>query len=488
MIQPRLIVMTLLLIGLGWPAAADELRLKDGRVFQGVVAEDADNPEAPVTIDAMVSGIRATLAFPRDQVDQIARDPVPEGFFDAPEAISLPPEAMLSGDPYMVIPIEGNIGREVDPLAVRAALDHAVQRGIGHVVFTVNSNGGDPEATRELARVLEDYDDALQYHAIVTKAEGLALTLPVWADTLHMIPGSTLGGLNLDDLDLPNIDAGVVAARAAAVAQSKGRDGYPVMAMILPEERIAAWEDDDGTMVVTDGVPEDVPADRVVFEDLPNTRLVLSAKDAAAIGFAEPFSGSPQDLGRALGLSDWNAASDYGNQVMQRAAHLSEQQERREEALAIKRENDIANNLRRHDELISYVLSNIREYEQVRPSEGQYATYITRDRFRNNRTGRYRYVIARDTNRFTKDSRNEWRYRTDRAINALQRVRRGLSSLNRLDTQARTLGIVRDTNTLLSEALTDAEGRAVRVTVNQLSSWAQREINSLRAGRNRTGN
>ncbi len=70
---------------------ADEIQLNDGRTFKGRLVGES---EVSVTIDAMVSGIRATLTFKRENINTVVREEVGDEFFepvpapDAPDLIS----------------------------------------------------------------------------------------------------------------------------------------------------------------------------------------------------------------------------------------------------------------------------------------------------------------------------------------------------------------------------------------------------------------
>lgn len=470
------------------PVLADTLTLNDGRTFEGRVI--AETPEK-VTIDAMVSGIRATLAFPTADVKQVDRNELSDDFFNIQASATLVSDPDQTGTPYLVVPVTGSLGQDVLAEGLDTALNFAAQRGVADVVFTVNSTGGDLDEARAIAAVLDKYDDALKYHALVQNAKGLGLMFPVWSDTVHVVPTAEIGGLSLADLDRDDLDADLAASRAAAVAEKHGHDGQLVKAMILPDAGFAAWTDDEGNLQTGRVLPEGVLADRVILEDNDGTELVLSADEAVGIGFAKAYDGTVDQLGDRLEAQGWRSVSDFGGTAMQQAVARAAGRERHAAALAERHAQQVAKNVQQHGDLISYILANLMEYRDVEPSQGQYATYVASSRYRTRYRGGYgwgRYYTAyRPTNRYTQDSRREWQLRTDAAVAALRRVRSAIGRLDRLDREAVKLGVERDTNAELSEALTDKDGKPVNITTRALASWAGREIGRLNAQRNRRG-
>ena len=470
------------------PALADTLTLNDGRTFEGRITDETSER---VTIDAMVSGIRATLSFPTADVKQIDRADVPDDFFAVETSPALVPDPDQTGTPYLVVPITGTLGQDVLAEGLEIALNFATQRGVADVVFAVNSTGGDLDEARAIAAVLDKYDDALKYHALIQNAKGLGMMFPIWSDTVHVVPTAEIGGLSLADLDRDDLDADLAASRAAAVAERHGHDGQLIKAMILPDTGVAAWTDDEGNVQTGRVLPEGVPADRVILNDNDGTELVLPADQAVAVGFAKAYDGTVDELGDRLEAEGWRSISNFGTNAMQQAVDRAARREVHQQALADRKAQQIAKNVQQHDELISYILANLMEYRDVEPSQGQYATYVASSRYRTRYRGvhgwgRY-YTEYRPTNRFTRDSRNEWQLRTDSAVAALRRIRTAIGRLDRLDREAVKLGIERDTNAELSEVLTDKDGNPVRITTGSLANWAGREIGRLNAQRNRRG-
>ncbi|MCG8508325.1 MAG: hypothetical protein MI741_03770, partial [Rhodospirillales bacterium] len=128
---------------------------------------------------------------------------------------------------------------------------------------------------------------------------------------------------------------------------------------------------------------------------------------------------------------------------------------------------------------MQYVWANFKEYERYEPGGGKYSThqgYGRRNRY---------YYGSYDTNYLTKDSRKDWRNRTDMATGALYRLRSGLIELYRLDRDGKKLGIERDSQARFKEFLKGAAGKEVEYSPRAIYDWAGREIARLEAGRSR---
>ena len=110
--------------------------------------------------------IRAELTFSRDEIDSMERKPVPPGFFEPPP----PPPRATEPEPtkpdealYLEVPIDGVFGEQVFAAGIEKALRYARRYRIEHVVFRINSAGGDlheaaDEALEQASWLGEDID------------------------------------------------------------------------------------------------------------------------------------------------------------------------------------------------------------------------------------------------------------------------------------------------------------------------------------------
>jgi hypothetical protein len=91
-------------------ALADVILMGDGREITGhIVAEDSQS----VIVDAMVRGIRAKLQLPRQEIREIRRGELPEGFFESQAAATQPASATQPAGrtPAMEGAVKEKIGR-----------------------------------------------------------------------------------------------------------------------------------------------------------------------------------------------------------------------------------------------------------------------------------------------------------------------------------------------------------------------------------------
>lgn len=439
----------------GGSVRADVVEMKDGRRFEGKLLRDDKHS---VQIDTVIATIRVTLELQKNQIGETRQQKLPDGFFDRQPDVgkqsdtALPP---VDGTPYLEVPIAGTFGKDILAAGVEKSLRYAIANGVTHIVFTVDSRGGDVDAAREVSRLLEKYDPKLTYHAIVNRATGVAMAVPVWCDSIHMRPAASMGGVVLifdeeGDESGETETVSAIAARGASIAASRGLPGLVVAAMILPEETVAVWKDSDGKVHIAPQLPASVPMDRIILQDTPHRRVMLNQQQAVAIGMADVFDGSADELGSALEIADWSQASSYGIAAMQSAANQQRIREQREQASALKHDRDVKRNLTRYEELRKYIVATLEEYERTDPRKGKYSTYKAHHSYR----GRYYRYYDRyyDTGIFTDRSKREWLYRTDRSINLLLSVRRAIREIRRLEVQAKQLGIVYRTHEFLGDS------------------------------------
>ena len=107
------------------------------------------------------------------------------------------------------------------------------------VVSTRNETGA-------LYHLLEQYSEALTYHALVKDARGAGMVVPIWCKDIHLMSGATLGGGSRTGGDIQgedgeSIELSVIAARVAAMAQDRGFPGLVIAAMMLEQETVSAW-------------------------------------------------------------------------------------------------------------------------------------------------------------------------------------------------------------------------------------------------------
>ncbi|MEO0963805.1 MAG: hypothetical protein AAFY08_01695 [Planctomycetota bacterium] len=417
--------------------AADVVEMKDGRVFEGRIVKEDDTS---VRIDAMIAGIRAEMALAKGDIASVTKEAVLDDFFE-PVVAPATATGNENASSYLLVPIKGELGTDVVSSGVARALSLAAGRGIGHVVFEIDSAGGSPEAAAEIHRTLARYDSQIAYHAVMNRALAEALVFPVFADTVHLRDGGRVGaeGVFIDSTgEGEALAVGEVAAILGETAAAHGRSDLIVRAMVDPDEVVVAWQDASGQLQVASVLPEDVDEEAVLFDVDDETLLVLSAEELDAWGVARPFTGSIGSLGEVIGVEGWTSVGDQGavsmrqerQAVAQRAASKERGHEDRIKAL-IQRRELVQRSIQR----------NLARAEKWQPSQEDIRTYQSRGR---TGSGYFRRSSdVKDTNVITRTSRSVWRQKTDLSISALREARKGVMEMQRLDREAAELGLDR---------------------------------------------
>jgi len=423
-------------IGLASSALGDVVRTRDGREIVGVIVSETSTT---IVIDTVIANIRSNLTVRRAEVRSIERGPVPEGFFEpkhpARPSAPRPTEGRDGGgarpattprrtrpnprahDPragtmILEIPIEGVFGEDIIPIGVSNALDKAARRGVEHIVFRINSNGGFVWAAEDIADILEDRADEFTYHALIDKAISASIWVALSCDTMHMAPGATIGAAVVFSEDASTGNAEVdakmnsaIAARLASRAEIHGHNPDVVRAMVIGAAELWAWSDESGAVRVGADRPAGAPDAKRL--DAHDTVLTLTTEEAARVGFAEALSESSLDaLAEALSLDDWKSAGTAGRVEMDRA---------RARAQPI---------FKKFDLLVGEINTGIDRAKRADPSA-------------------YKDYFVDFGGNLTDKSRRDWKQRTDEAIRQWNRVRAALVELERLERDRNELGMSR---------------------------------------------
>lgn len=319
-----LISMALLLLSCVSVVSADRVQMKDGRLFEGKILSDG---REALVIDAMIVGIRGKVTLKKAEIDWYEEKPLPEGFFDKKQhADRLVEESIF----FIEVPIVGWLANPefiygtpdtvILPSGVDRALAYAVDHGIKHVLLRIDCIEGVVDAAREIVRSMEKYGDRLEYHAVIERAAGPAIGLVFASDSIHIQKAGIIGGAATHAKDNVGTVEGeenlnsILGAELRAIAQSKGHSHSRVLiqAMISPAATAYAWEDTEGRLNITAGIPAETRAKRVRALDTDNTILTLTATEAIAIGLAQPAPLTSEELGEYIGIKKWRRANYYG--------------------------------------------------------------------------------------------------------------------------------------------------------------------------------
>jgi hypothetical protein len=167
--------------------------------------------------------------------------------------------------------------------------------------------------------VLEQYDNALEFQAVVTgDVGGAACAYLAGADRIWVRPGITIGGPVEYDEDVKasaeRFDTGFHdqwADRMAERAHANGRSDAFFRA--FADKSIALWVA-DGSIV--DSRPSSGSSSSI---DTPAAVLSIDSSAMARLKLAEIFVGTPEELGAMLGSERWVEVRRIAESTMERA-------------------------------------------------------------------------------------------------------------------------------------------------------------------------
>jgi len=419
-------------LALGQTALSDIITMRNGRTFEGRILEQTPTV---VRADVKVGGIRIQASVARAKVASIEKKPLPEGFFDAGAVDAASGSALPSGGTaYLEIPVTGTIGTEVTTAGITRCLNYAAGQRIGHIVFVIDSRGGDLDAARAIRDALQYHVKRLTYHCIIRRAEGEALIFPIFCKTILLAPDARLGAVKLT-VDPSKLRSGQTvqilraqaARRAGEFTESRGFPGDVVRAMIDPAYNLSGWTEEGKEIHLAESPPRDLPTNRLVFSDSDAAAvLTLTGKQAAAIRFGRLYTGDASGIGKLLGLAKWTSAGDYGPKAMTETAA---REARRKQAEAAAFEDSVQRTIQRRETVKAYIDANMKDADKYDPTK----------------KGSYRQRRSYDWNDHqiitTDRVRNEFTDRAAIAIRALRRANSGIKELIGLEKTAEKLGL-----------------------------------------------
>lgn len=413
------------------PAVAGSVELKDGRTFTGDVSVVGDE----VTVDTIVGSIRAKLTFPASEAAKVDASPAPDGYFDEPAAPARKGGSGARGETlYVVVPIDGQFGKQVVATGVGRALSYAVRNHIRHVVFDVNTRDhASVEEAAAIFKVLLRYRDQVQLHALVRSGLGDGLGVIAACHTIHVVPGASIGGapdpapegVDPDEHEALKRERGRKAERAL-VGMGRANGGKLIRAMLDPDDALAGWRDDEG-LHLGPAAPEGVTP---IFSSRGGQPLVLDPAAISALGIASAKDVAA--LGQALSLPGWKAEGDFGARGMSSAAEAKTAAAAKKEAQAAAKVEKVAT---RRQEVVDALRHDLQEAAANDPNKGDYSTY--------QRTTWWDWgsTSTVDTQQLTADSQARWTQRSDLTARYLQRALKDLKALERLEADAKKVGL-----------------------------------------------
>ncbi|MBI5722747.1 MAG: hypothetical protein HZA50_02230 [Planctomycetes bacterium] len=371
----RIIAASAILVSMGvLSASADTVKMRDGRQFEGTVTHKDDET---VTLQSVKDGITTELKIQMSQVEKVDIKPTADNPLGVARTYVKPPP---KAGKYVEIPIVGRIGEQTLAEGMAGTLAKASEDSVEHVVFYVDSQGGDLDATRKIRELMQSFKDRLKFHAVVRDAVGTAMAIPMLCQDVYILPGATMGGTMLT-FDVDKLPSGKteqlmrseVAMNAARAARQRGQNESVIRAMFDPDYHVVLWLDKKGVLQATTSPPSGNDLGKIIYQSDGKKVLMASRDETIELGLGKAFSGTIDQLGSPLGIANWSKYNDSGERNMQAAADKVRANQVKAGAAAgqktQKAEQDTHNLSERREQLKSYIASNLAEAAQWDPSK-----------------------------------------------------------------------------------------------------------------------
>lgn len=278
----------------------DTLVLKDGRVFEGRLLR---RTEKEVQFEVHRFGAKLTNSFLSDQVDSITEGPI---------VVAAKPETQpaVTGPTYLIIPVKGEVGKEVTASAISQCLTIAEEVKPDVVILEIDSPGGSVAELGEILKEIGKHKD-LRFAAHINEAASAAAILTLSCKEICVRPTATLGGsviYRTTPGGTPaNIEEKMQSLRRAewrAIVETAGHNPLLVEGMMRTDIVLGLLRQGDKTTVV-EGSGDRVlkPAGRI---------LTFTGKEAVECGVAIGMAETPAEMGKHLGFDSWQPSPAQG--------------------------------------------------------------------------------------------------------------------------------------------------------------------------------
>ena len=309
---------------------ADEVIMRDGTVHTGKIVS---RNRRTVTMDTEIHGISTRLEIDRRKVKSIviSDDDLPsEAVENATPSItpSIPSisddekeaeHKVLKRDGYNLIlevPLKGTFGQDIYPLGVAESLQYAKEVGVTDVVFRINSGGGEVWCANDMVDIMNEYKGDFKMHMLIESAISASIWPSFNCDTITMAPGSDFGGAVVYSMSTGNIEVdkkmnSIWANKLASAAEANGHLGILVPAMIVSDNSVYAYKDEDGEWAFSNTL-DGLPSNYEVI-DGPDTILTLTQKQALKYGLVYGMTegNTLEEFCKVHDIEKWDNAGDY---------------------------------------------------------------------------------------------------------------------------------------------------------------------------------
>lgn len=267
-------------------AAGDRLVLRNGKTLEGeVVAEDAGT----VTLEVLVP---PGYTFNRrvKKADIVSRVRPPH-----------------SGTPYVLIPIEGVVGKDVTVEALSAGIAKARAAKPKYIVLAIDSPGGQISHMAGMVDLLIDVSKDIETIAYVKQAYSAAAVIAMCCRDVYMMPDAVIGAavpFKMTETGPADVDAKFRSAFEAKIRASTAHGGHAdllIRGMAEMDLQIFLSAEDGKPVLRTEGPGKLIKSSGQI--------LTLTADEAAECGLAHIATGMA-DLGGQVVKGPWYQSTD----------------------------------------------------------------------------------------------------------------------------------------------------------------------------------
>ncbi len=318
----------------------DIVKFTDGKSVEGLIRSEGTDF---VVIEVYAGGTSTLMRIDLSRVDSIIRQP-----YSPPKAKARkpkPPEGAAPAAPpgkasadeagaapktprYFVIPLHGEVGKDIAARQVMQAMEAGLLSGGTILVLEIDSPGGLISESQAIIDLLAEHKDRRSI-AFVKSAYSAAAVIALTCDEIYLADGASIGAATAVMIErsqaqskarmvvAPEKVQSVWRAACRHAAEIGGHDPLFAEAMVDPDVQLRTVRKDGTTTIeqVMELAPEDFSEGRVV--SAKGKLLTLTAKEAVAFGLAAGIAAQRTDLEKiAPGVAGWRPVSDRGEKLM----------------------------------------------------------------------------------------------------------------------------------------------------------------------------
>ena len=410
--------------------AATDIHLKSGDVLRGeIVKREQDS----LVLDAMFGTARARVTIALADIEKISDGKLPEGYFSGhSNKVDDRVSDQTGRGAYLEVPVSGRFGQDIVSSGFRDICRYAIRHHIPNVVFVIDTPAGGHDID-EIARsydMLKRYRGDLKFHALVRQCHGGGLAVLIACETVSFLPGAVVAGSDPKNIaEEDGVRVRQIAMNVANEARKNGYDAGIFRAMVDPDEVIALWENEDGSLGKGVSMPSVIPAERQLKVVKEGELLVFDDALLRKVGLPV-VEGGVEELGAVLNIQGWASHGDYGLTKMAEAAAAYNEQQQKASAAKSREIRKVVERREAADRTLQHHIQKAAEYD---PFKGDYTQYQRYSRWSGWSTGGNRLS--------TKEARTDWTDRSDAAVSHLRKAGKAIKDLQREEAKAAELGL-----------------------------------------------